>query len=84
VSGGVFASGMFAKEDAVTWEIHVFVRLRERWVQAREDRSRNLGGVEVGGPNKSEEVGEGEQATDPAEQRRPVSAGTSGENHDVA
>jgi hypothetical protein len=38
-------------------------------------------GAEVGGPNTSEDAGEG-LAADPAEQRRPVSAGTSGEKHD--
>jgi len=37
VSGGVFASGMFAKENAVTWEIHV-IRPLERAVGAGKGR----------------------------------------------
>ena len=39
VSNGVFVSGMYTKDDPVTWEIHVLVRSQERWLRAREDRS---------------------------------------------
>ncbi len=65
VSSGVFVSGMFTKDDPVTWEIHVLVRSQERWPRAREDRSSRFEDVEVGGPRKSEDVGEGWQPTRP-------------------
>jgi len=39
VSNGVFVSGMFTKDDPVTWEIHVLARSQERCLRAREDRS---------------------------------------------
>jgi hypothetical protein len=42
VSNGVFVSGMFTKDDPVTWEIHVLIRSQERWPRAREDRSPRL------------------------------------------
>ena len=83
MSNGVFVFGMLAKEDPVTWEVHVSVRWRERWVQAREDRSRSLGGVEVGGPNTSGEVGEGRQPTR-KNKGGPCQQEPKGENHDVA
>jgi len=41
VSGGVFASGMLAKEDPETWEVHVhefFFRPLERAVGAGKGR----------------------------------------------
>jgi len=63
VSSGVFVSGMFTKDDPVTWEIHVLVRSKERWPRAREDRSLRFEGVEVGGPHRSDDVGEGRQPT---------------------
>jgi len=44
VSNGVFVSGMFTKDDLVTWEIHVLLRSQERWPRARDDRSPRLGG----------------------------------------
>ncbi len=63
MSSGVFVSGMFTKDDPVTWEIHVFVRSHERWPRAREDRSPRFEDVEVGGPRTSVDVGEGWQPT---------------------
>ena len=35
VSNGVFVSGMFTKDDPVTWEIHMLVRSRERWPEGK-------------------------------------------------
>lgn len=67
VSNGVFVSGMFTKDDPVTWEIHELVRSQERWPRAREDRSPRLEDVEVGGPHTSGDVGEGRQPTRPNE-----------------
>jgi hypothetical protein len=67
VSNGVFVSGMFTKDDPVTWEIHVLARSEERWLRAREDRSPRLEDVEVGGPHTSFDVGEGRQPTRPNE-----------------
>jgi hypothetical protein len=39
VSNGVFVSGMYTKDDPVTWEIHDLFHLQEWWLRAREDRS---------------------------------------------
>lgn len=65
MSNGVFVSGMFTKDDPVTWEIHVLVRSQERCPRAREDRSPRIEDVEVGGPRTSVDVGEGRQPTRP-------------------
>lgn len=42
MSNGVFVSGMFAKEDPVTWEVHVSVAGESGGLKAREDRSSGL------------------------------------------
>jgi hypothetical protein len=39
VSNGVFVSGMYTKDDPVTWEIHDLFHSQEWWLRAREDRS---------------------------------------------
>ena len=65
MSNGVFVSGMFTKDDPVTWEIRV--------PSARESGDRRQGktvargyeDVEVGGPRTSGDVGEGRQPTRP-------------------
>ena len=38
-SNGVFVSGMYTKDDPVTWEIHGLIQSQEWWPTAREDRS---------------------------------------------
>ncbi len=44
VSNGVFVSGMYTKDDPVTWEIHDLFHPQGWWPRAREDRSPRLGG----------------------------------------
>jgi hypothetical protein len=39
VSNGVFVSGMYTKDDPVTWEVHGLFHSQEWWLRAREDRS---------------------------------------------
>lgn len=67
VSNGVFVSGMYTKDDPVTWEIHDLFHSQGWWPRAREDRSPRRGDVEVGGPRTSDDVGEGWQPTRPNE-----------------
>jgi hypothetical protein len=68
VSNGVFVFGMFTKDGPVTWEIHVPVHSLEWWANGQgKTGARRLRNGEVGGPQSSDDAGEGWQPTRPSE-----------------